>query len=99
MRLVLLIVAATLAAPSFAAVRDRADERPPAADGAANERPNERIICEKITPIGTRIPQRICRTETQIRVMREEGREWAAGKQERAVRSGGLPPGVGGGPG
>ena len=98
MRRLLLIATATvwLAAPSFAAAPDPAGEQPPGADRAAAERPRERIICEKITPIGTRIPQRICRTEAQIRVLREEGKDWTSAKQQRAVRSGGLPPGAGG---
>lgn len=96
MRLIAVLTLATC----LAAVPGTAAERPsqdvPAARDSVTEAPQKRVVCEKITRVGSRIPQRVCRSENQIRAEREDARAWTSHKQDEAARSGGLPPDVAG---
>lgn len=49
---------------------------PSAAVKSAAAQPNaiERIVCRRITPVGSRLPSRVCRTRGQWREIDEENR-------------------------
>ena len=59
-----------LAVPAYAA--GTADDAAPAADATA--KPKEKMVCQRITEMGSRGYKKICQTESQWRAQQEQGK-------------------------
>ena len=58
----------TLAVPAYAA--GTADDATPAADATA--KPKEKMVCQRITEMGSRGYKKVCQTEAQWRAQQEQ---------------------------
>lgn len=54
----------------------------------------DRLVCRKVAQVGSRIPQKVCRTRSEILEERATGKQWTRGVQDGMPSSGGLPPDV-----
>jgi hypothetical protein len=67
---------------------------PKQANVPAAEDRGERLVCRKIAQVGSRIPQKVCRSRSEVLDERTQGKQWTRGVQDAMPSSGGLPPDV-----